>query len=995
MRRCKRYRPASFAMVLVAAILMVEACGSHNGIELIPDRAYHRARHAYEEGRWDWARVYFSEDLQDHPDRLQSIRDLGISWISGHGGGLSHGIPFFERYLAGRPDDHLVRRRMVGTLIRLGEIEQGLVWAEGLDDHADSHYLWAHLLAQTDSGAALDHLKRAAAIDPGNARVHALAAKIYEEAGEFEQALASCSLGTELDPFDSKNRARYGRLLRKVGHETEADSELRALEIADRLNQSQDASQLNPVEELHLLRELETLGAAAGFAFDRRLTMVLLRSGRIEEGNGLFEQIQSDSLFSLEDRLIFARIFAELGERRRARDLYQSVVDLEPANVTAVSSVALLDIGFGQKLEAREMLEKALALTPFVATYHAVLAQAQLACGEDDLAVTSFDMALELAPWDQKWRGLYAKYWRSRGDHDRSEAVLDDAPDFAGPALPVHSGRNSGDQENSKNFQKPGPQDVSIEGEGEGGPSEWVDISTESGLDFEQYDGRSGRHFYIETTGSGCGFFDFDDDGDLDVYLMTGAPTPGSAPVETPRNVLFENRDGRFVDVTERAGVGDTGFSMGMCVGDVDGDGLLDMMVANYGPDRLYRNLGGGKFEEIADRAGVNESRWSSNCVFGDIDSDGDLDLYVSHYLEAGFENNPFCGDRARNISAYCRPSVFPGVSDSLFINSGDGIFSQEGAQRGLAQGVLEKGFGVVMTDLDDDGDLDIFVANDSTPNRLYVNDGQGFFTESGLVSGVGLNDQGMSTSGMGVDIGDIDGDLKQDLVLTNFAMESNGLYRNLGDLVFEDISRSTGMAASSTSQVGWGARLADFDNDGDLDLAIANGHVVDNIGVFEPGSTYGQRNKLLLNDGSGVFEDVSGAAGGPWREAKVSRALTVGDWNNDGRLDLLIANANDRFDLLENRVSNSNHWLGLKLVGKEKNLAAIGARVVATVGDRTMMREVRSGTGFQSQGDLRLHFGLGEFQGSVSLDIVWPDGSRQNEIVDGFDRYLVVKKRP
>ena len=976
----------------VVACLFPAACGFEGKRDQIPDLAFHRARHAFEQGRWDWARVYLEEDLKANPDRHQSIRDLAIAWISGHGGGLAQGVPFFERYLEAQPDDQAIRLRLIVTLIRLGEIERGLRWAEGLDDHLDARFLRALLLAGDDPEEALVEVLSVIAEHEENSRAHALTARLYEELGNAEAGVASCRTSLEIEPFSAKTRARYERLLRKTGRIEGAKAELRALEIVGRLNQSREAAQLGPAEELHLLRELESTGSASGFGFNRRLAKTLLRSGYLEQGWLLCEELVRDDRFSEEDRLVFARILVDMGVRQRARLLYESVMDLDQGNVTARSSLAILDCGLGLYSDARRSMEEALALDPYVATYHATLAQAQLQGGEDDAALSSFETAVELAPWEDRWRQALADLWRSKGEMETREAVLAGAPAPGGVALPVHLGLASLEEGDIGGGLGPSVDEDQVLVEV--GSPWWVDISAEVGLDFVQYDGRSGRRYYVETTASGCGFFDFDDDGDLDIYLLTGAPTPGSEPVETPRNALFENRDGRFVDVTDEAGVGDIGFSMGMCVGDIDGDGLLDMLVANYGPDRLYRNLGDGRFEEIGRRVGVDDPRWSSNCAFGDIDSDGDLDLYVSHYLDAGFEDNPFCGDRARNISAYCRPSVFPGVSDSLFINSGNGTFTAEGETRGLLQGELEKGFGVVLTDIDDDGDLDIFVANDSTPNRLYINDGQGFFDEIGLISGLGLNYEGMSTSGMGADIGDVDGDLKQDLVLTNFAMESNALYRNLGDGIFEDVSRSAGLTSVSMPQVGWGARLADFDNDGDLDLAIANGHVVDNIEIFEPGNSYGQKNRLLMNDGKGAFIDVSGEAGAAWREAKVSRALTIGDWNNDGKMDLLIANANDRFELLENRVDNDNHWLGLKLVGRDGNVAAIGARVVASAPNRSMMREVRSGTGFQSQGDLRLHFGLGEFQGPVLLEILWPDGSEQVESVDKVDRYVVIRQR-
>ncbi len=971
-----------------AVLAVLGGCGRRSGVPPIPDLAYHRARHAMDQGRWDWARIYLEQDLEAHPERVESLGDLGIAWISGYGGGLSQGVPFLQRFLEARPDDQAIRWRLVATLIRLGKIQDGKRWGSGLDDTSDSRYLRGLLLEDADPAETLVELSLAA--DHAGALV--LGGKIEEKLGGIESALKWTEQGLEIDPFDPKGRARYQRLLKRTGHRFEAERQLRALDIVGRLSQSQDAAQLSLAEELPLLRELRDGFGAGGTTFDRRLAEVLLRSGRIEQGLGLLDRLDREGGLSTTDRLIFAKILANGGKRSDARRQYERILETAPDDPTALSSLALLDCAVGRYGPAIRRIEEALGSDPWVAVYHATLGQARLLSGDQKGAIDGFSTALELAPWESRWRRALADLLRARGESMRADRLEAEAPNIDQSAFPVHTGRIDGDEVDDSLIEE-----VGVEGEvpADQGEGWWAEISAEVGLDFVQYDGRSGRRYYVETTAAGCGFFDFDGDGDLDVYLLTGAPTPGSAPVESaPRNVLFENREGRFVDVTSEAGVGDEGFGMGMCVGDVDGDGLLDFLVTNYGPDRLFRSRGDGTFEEISRQAGVDDPRWSSNCAFGDLDGDGDLDLYVSHYLKAGFEDNPFCGDRARNISAYCRPSVFEGVSDSLFINSGDGRFTEEGVGRGILQGVLEKGFGVVLTDLDDDEDLDIFVANDSTPNRLYINDGRGYFEEMGLVSGLGLNDQGMPTSGMGVDIGDLDGDLDQDVILTNYAMEANSLYRNLGNAVFEDVARATGMAASSRPHVGWGARLADFDNDGDLDLAIANGHVIDNIALFEPDNSYEQSNRLMLNDGAGNLSDASASAGPPWREAKVSRALTVGDWNNDGRMDLLIANSNDRFELLENRAENGNHWLGVQLIGVDPNVVAIGARVIAKVGDRRMMREVRSGTGFQSQGDLRLHFGLGGVEGPVELQIRWPDGFEQVESIDQIDRYVVIERR-
>ncbi len=521
------------------------------------------------------------------------------------------------------------------------------------------------------------------------------------------------------------------------------------------------------------------------------------------------------------------------------------------------------------------------------------------------------------------------------------------------------------------------------------------DVTLDVGIDFEHADGRSGECYYIETTASGGGWIDYDADGDLDLYLINGARTPGSKLEGTPRNALFENRDGSFVDVAAQAGVDDTGYGMGMCVGDIDADGLLDFMVTNYGPDRLYRNLGDGRFEEIAGEAGVMEDLWSSNCSFGDVDGDGDLDLYVSHYMDWGYDNHPWCGDRLRNMRAYCRPSILDGLTDSLFINSGDGTFHEEGLLRGLAEGSLEKGFGVVMTDLDNDGDLDIYVANDGTMNRMYINDGSGFFEDNALASGAGLNAAGLAESSMGISLADVDEDGLTDIIMGNYSMETDTLFHNLGGLLFEDVSDVWGVGELTHRTMSWGMALFDADNDGDLDLATARGHTMDNISDFEAGMEYAQRNLLAENIGGGRYRVVpEEESGSGWSEAQVSRGLAVGDFDNDGRLDLVFTNTNALPQLLKNTKTTDEHWLGIHLIGSPENLFAIGSRVTLRLGERILIREVRSGGSFQSQADLRVHFGLGQNEGPVDLEILWPDGVVQREYVEAVDRYVEISRR-
>ncbi len=531
---------------------------------------------------------------------------------------------------------------------------------------------------------------------------------------------------------------------------------------------------------------------------------------------------------------------------------------------------------------------------------------------------------------------------------------------------------------------------------------EWFrDVAADTGVDFHHRDGRSGLKHYVETTASGGGWLDFDGDGDLDLYLVNGAATPGSKLATPPRNALYENRGAgarpRFADVARQAGVDDDGYGMGLCAGDVDADGRIDFMVTNYGADRLYRGTGSGRFEDIAAAAGVAGDAWSIGCAFGDVDGDGDLDLYVSHYVDFAYDRpRPRCHDPATGRRIYCRPIEFDGVPDSLFINQGirDGSvrFREEGRARGIVQGATDRGMGVILSDLDRDGDLDLYVANDGALNRLYVNDGKGGFEDRSLASGAGLNASGMPEAGMGVAAGDVDGDGRPDLLISHFSMETNTLYRNFGDLQFDDVTAGTGLGPPSYKNVGWGLALLDADNDGDLDLAVANGHMQEGVEQLEPGLRYAQPNQLLESSG-GRFRDAGAKAGAAFQAPKVSRGLAAGDFNDDGRIDLLITNNNAGVDLLENRAAGGG-WLGIVLRGPRANPFAIGARVELIAGDRRQQREVMSGGGFQSQGDLRLHFGLGDHRGPVRVEVYWPGGSRQREATAELDRYWTIRYR-
>lgn len=513
------------------------------------------------------------------------------------------------------------------------------------------------------------------------------------------------------------------------------------------------------------------------------------------------------------------------------------------------------------------------------------------------------------------------------------------------------------------------------------------EVGVRLGIDFEHSDYRTGEKYYVETTGSGGGWLDFDGDGDLDLYLIDGAPAPGSS-ADGAGNRLYERRDDGFVDVTDSAGVRGRGFGMGMCVGDVDSDGLADFMVTNYGPDHLFRNLGGGRFEEVSESAGVSGSGWSSSCAFGDLDGDGDLDLYVTHYLEFRYSDSPSYDEGPEGQRWYLRPLDFAGVSDVLFLNDGSGRFVEEGAARGLASGASERSLGVILSDLDVDGDLDIYVANDGSANRLYRNDGKGRFEDVALLGGAALDAFGAPEAGMGIDVADVDGDTLDDLLVTHFSMQTNTLYAGRGDLQFDDVTERSGLGRPGFRNVSWGVRLVDLDNDGDQDVVVANGHMQEDVEKIEPGLTYRQANQVFQNLGDGRFREVSEQAGASFAEEKVSRGLATGDFDDDGRVDVLITNTNDRVTLLRNVSTEAGRWLGISLVGPPENAFAIGARVEITYGEATQSAEVRSGGSFQSQSDLRLHFGLGDWSGPVRATVYWPDGSRQQETTEGVDRY-------
>ena len=501
----------------------------------------------------------------------------------------------------------------------------------------------------------------------------------------------------------------------------------------------------------------------------------------------------------------------------------------------------------------------------------------------------------------------------------------------------------------------------------------FTDITTALGIEFRHVNGESGQKYFIEPIGSGVALFDFDNDNDLDLYLVNGSDLPGRVSPISPTNRFYRNDGLTFTDVTTQAAVGDTGYGLGCCVGDYNNDGFTDLYVTNYGANVLYHNNGDGTFRDVTAAAGVGGDRFSSGCAFVDIDVDGDLDLYVVNYVQFDPETNPEC--TRQGIRTYCTPEALLGVSDVLYLNNGDGTFTDVSEETGVSE-ARGKGLGVVCGDVDNDGDVDIFVANDTTPNLLYRNTPNSVeMTEDALFSGVALSEEGRAYSGMGANLGDFDNDGYLDIVITNFQDQTNSLYHNAQSDFFMEVSFAKGIGERSLPYLAWGVDFIDVNNDGWLDLFIANGHLDDNIAEIDPIGTYTQPSQLFLNNGGVNFSELTDAA---IASPKVSRGAAFGDIDNDGDIDIVVSNLKDSPTLLRNDSGNTARWLGVRLVGTHCNRDAIGARVTVVSGGLTQIREVKSGSGYLSQNDLRLHFGLGPAVSVDTLTVRWTCGKVQ-----------------
>lgn len=506
------------------------------------------------------------------------------------------------------------------------------------------------------------------------------------------------------------------------------------------------------------------------------------------------------------------------------------------------------------------------------------------------------------------------------------------------------------------------------------------------------------KKYIVESMSGGVAMFDFDRDGRLDIYFtnshtveaeVAGRPRPSAA--------LYRNRgDGTFEDVAAKAGVAGPGWAMGVAVGDYDNDEFDDLYVTCFGPNKLYRNRGDGTFEDVTARAGVGDPRFSTGAAWGDYDRDGRLDLFVSNYVDFKLSDLPQFGKgkqcQYRGIPVQCGPRGLAGAGDALYRNNGDGTFTDVSKKAGVDDAEGYYGLGVTWTDFDDDGWPDIVVANDTTPNYAYRNKSDGTFEEVGLSIGLALDENGKEQACMGISFGDYDRDGRLDMVVTNFSDEYNTIYRRGQDGTFADVSRATKTADPSLPFVGWGTKFFDYDNDGWLDLFVANGHVYPQIEGAFPGGMYRQRKLFYRNRRDGTFDEIAAQSGAALIEPRVSRGAAFGDYDEDGDVDVVVNDLDGPPMLLRNDGgAKAGHWISLRLTGTKSSRNAVGAKVTLKAGALTQVDEVRGGDSYLSHSDRRLHFGLGAATKVDEVTIRWPSGATEKLTNLPVDRVMTI----
>ncbi|HWX39771.1 MAG TPA: CRTAC1 family protein [Blastocatellia bacterium] len=526
----------------------------------------------------------------------------------------------------------------------------------------------------------------------------------------------------------------------------------------------------------------------------------------------------------------------------------------------------------------------------------------------------------------------------------------------------------------------------------------FTDVTEAAGIRFKHLSAAEKRYI-VESMSGGVALFDYDNDGWLDIYLTNSLTVDNAANPKAARCALYHNnRDGTFTDVTEKSGLAYPGWAMGVATGDYDGDGWVDIYVTCLGGNHLYHNNGDGTFSDVTDKAGVADGRWSTGAAFADYDNDGKLDLFVSNYVDFRLKDLPdfgkgkFC--QYRGVPVQCGPRGLPGAGDSLFHNNGDGTFSEVSRKAGVSDPEGRYGMSALWTDMDMDGWLDLYVANDSGPNFLYRNNRDGTFKDIALAAGCAVKEDGTEQGSMGLAIGDYNHDGMLDIFVSNFADEPKTLYRQEKGLLFSDVAFASRIGPIGIPYVGWGTDFIDFDNDGWVDLMEVNGHVYPQLENPSLGTQYAQRILLFHNERNGTFSEVAANCGDALMRRRVSRGAAFGDIDNDGDVDVVINNLDGAPTLLRNDGGNKNNWINIKAIGARGNRDALGARVKVTAGDLVQVKEIYSGGSYISQNDTRLHFGLAKKTRVDSIEVRWPSGEKTEVIRDVVvNQFLVIQE--
>jgi hypothetical protein len=531
----------------------------------------------------------------------------------------------------------------------------------------------------------------------------------------------------------------------------------------------------------------------------------------------------------------------------------------------------------------------------------------------------------------------------------------------------------------------------------------FTDVTEKAGLNFKIVCGDQVTEYLIDVNGEGAAFFDYDDDGYQDIYLVNGSSRKCQKEGRLPHDYLLHNNgNGTFTDVTEKAHLGDTLWSSGVAVGDYNNDGYLDLYVTNYGPNRLYRNNGDGTFTDVAQAAGVADPhwkipKWSMGAAFGDIDNDGYLDLYVTNFVNFSYQPdrpapNPNSPCKMKTIPIACEPEQYDGEQALLYRNNGNGTFTDVSQSAGIVREVPGHGFAVVFSDFDNDGDQDIYQANDAGPNFYYINDGKGHFTDASWTSGTAVDGFGNAQGSMGLTVADFNHDGLQDIFITNFINQGDTLYLNEGNNVFSDQTSKFGLGTLFSPYSGWGTKFVDFNNDGWLDLWITNGHTMEQLEKFYPQDTFAEPNYVMQSANGNKFIDVSEISGIRRIPNKVGRGTAFGDFDNDGDVDVLVINKNDVPTLWRNDGGNSRNWITIRTEGVKSNRCGIGARILATAGGMRQVFEVRGSDSYLSSNDLRAHIGIGDSK-EAAIEIRWPSGQVDKYSTVAADHFYLARE--